>query len=158
MTPPATAAAAVAPAGADEAANVVKRLIEAIDRVDGLLQEETRLVRAARLREAAVVADHKAAAAGLYERELVALRAVAGVILRTMPERAAELRGRLAALNETLAVNLAVVGTAKAVAEDMMRTVADEVGRRSQPHGYGAHGRASPRSGAPAPISISRRL
>lgn len=156
MTLPADAAAAESAAA--DAAAVTERLIEAIGRIDHLLQEETHLIRGARLREAATVAARKAAAANLYERELAALRAVAGVILRTMPERAAELRRRLAGLNETLAVNLAVVGTAKAVAEDMMRSVADEVGRRSQPNGYGAHGRAVARSSAPAPISISRRL
>jgi hypothetical protein len=156
MTLPADAA--VAQNAAANATAVTERLIEAIGRIDELLQEETRLIRGARLREAAAVAARKSAAANLYERELVALRAVAGVILRTMPERAAELRRRLAGLNETLSVNLAVVGTAKAVAEDMMRSVADEVGRRSQPNGYGAHGRAVARSGAPAPISVSRRL
>jgi hypothetical protein len=152
------AAASPAPTLDEDAAAVISRLIEAIVRIEGLLQEETALVRAARLREAATVAAHKAAAASLYERELVALRAVAGVILRTMPERAQELRARLAALGETLAVNLAVVGTAKAVAEDMMRSVADEVGRRNQPHGYGSHGRAVARAGTPAPVSISRNL
>jgi hypothetical protein len=156
MTMPAVVSPA--PTLNEDAGAVIARLVEAIARIEGLLQEETALVRAARLREAAVVAEHKAAAASVYERELVALRAVAGVILRTMPERAEDLRARLASLGETLAVNLAVVGTAKAVAEDMMRTVADEVGRRRAPNGYGAHGRTAPRAGAPAPVSISRRL
>lgn len=140
-----------------EAAAVVDRLSEAIVRLEGLLQEETRLVRAAKIGEAAKIADGKAQAATLYERELAALRATAGVILRVMPERAGELKRRLAGLNDTLAVNLAVIGTAKAVTEDMMRSVAAEVGRRSRPAVYGAQGQLAAYAGAPAPVRLSRR-
>ncbi|HVV42753.1 MAG TPA: hypothetical protein VHC94_17000 [Nitrobacter sp.] len=146
-----------APPTEAEAAQLVERLTEAIVRLEGLLQEETRLVRAARLGEAAAIAERKTAAATLYERELAALRAAAGVILRAMPERAGALRQRLAGLNDTLAVNLAVLGTAKAVTEDMMRSVAAEVGRRSRPALYGAGGRTAGYGTAPTPLRLSRR-
>jgi hypothetical protein len=150
--------AETAPPTEAEAAALVDRLTEAIVRLEGLLQEETTLVRAARIGEAAKIAEHKTMAATLYERELAALRAAAGVILRAMPERAGDLRKRLAGLNDTLAVNLAVVGTAKAVTEDMMRSVAAEVGRRSRPALYGAHGQVAGYGGAaPAPVRLSRR-
>jgi hypothetical protein len=140
-----------------EAAALVERLTEAIVRLEGLLQEETTLVRAARLGEAAAIAERKTAAATLYERELTALRAAAGVIMRAMPERAGALKQRLAGLNDTLAINLAVIGTAKAVTEDMMRSVAAEVGRRSRPSLYGAQGRAAGYGAAAAPLRLSRR-
>jgi hypothetical protein len=150
-------AADAAPPTEAEAAALVDRLTEAIVRLEGLLQEETRLVRAARLGEAAAIAEPKTQAATLYERELVALRAAAGVILRAMPERAGTLRQRLAGLNDTLAVNLAVIGTAKAVTEDMMRSVATEVGRRNRPALYGAGGRTAAIGTVLAPLRLSRR-
>jgi hypothetical protein len=121
------------------------------------MQRETELIRAAKLKEAGQLVDDKATLAGLYQRELEAVRAAASVIGRLVPDRAEVLRHRLAGLQETLSVNLAVVGTARAVAEDMMRTVADEVAKRERPAVYGAHGQVAPSHKGPTPVSLSRR-
>ena len=119
---------------------MVDRIVETVERLNAIMQQETQLIREAKLSEAGKLVDDKTTLAGLYQRELEAVRAAASVIGRLVPDRADKLRNRLAGLQETLSVNLAVVGTARAVAEDMMRTVADEVSKRERPAVYGAHG------------------
>jgi hypothetical protein len=141
----------------DEAGAMVDRIVETVGRLDAIMQEETRLIRAARLRDAASLVEEKTNLAGLYQHELEAVRAAAGVISRLVPDRAEALRHRLAGLQETLSVNLAVVGTARAVAEDMMRTVADEVSERERPRTYGSSGSVATATPRSAPISLSRR-
>lgn len=140
-----------------EAGAMVDRIVETVERLDAIMQEETRLIRAAKLRDAAALVEDKTNLAGLYQRELEAVRAAAGVISRLVPDRADALRQRLAGLQETLSVNLAVVGTARAVAEDMMRTVADEVSERERPKTYGQAGAISSGPARATPISLSRR-
>jgi len=144
-----------APADADAAA-LVDGLIATVDRLEQLLRDETALIRAARLGEAARMVDAKMTVAGAYQRELEAVNAAAAVIARRLPDRAAALRQRIAGLTQTLTLNLAVVGTAKAVAEDMIRSVAEDVGRRNRPLGYGATGSAGARAAA-APVSVFRQ-
>ncbi len=140
----------------DEAGQMVDRIVETVERLTSVMQRETELIRAAKLKEATQLVEDKATLAGVYQRELEAVRAAASVIGRLVPDRADVLRMRLAGLQETLSVNLAVVGTARAVAEDMMRTVADEVSKRERPQVYGQHGTVAqaPRS---ASLTVSRR-
>lgn len=141
----------------DEAGQMVDRIVETVERLNSIMQRETDLIRAAKLKEAGQLVEDKATLAGLYQRELEAVRAAASVIGRLVPDRAELLRNRLAGLQETLSVNLAVVGTARAVAEDMMRTVADEVSKREMPTVYGMHGQVAQTSKGPASLSLSRR-
>lgn len=141
----------------DEAGRMVDRIVETVERLNDIMQRETELIRSAKLKEAGGLVEDKATLAGLYQRELEAVRAAASAIGRLVPDRAETLRHRLAGLQETLSVNLAVVGTARAVAEDMMRTVADEVSRQSRPSVYGMQGQVAQARGGPAAISISRR-
>jgi hypothetical protein len=141
----------------DEAGQMVDRIVETVERLNSIMQRETELIRAARLKEAGSLVEDKATLAGVYQRELEAVRAAAAVIGRLVPERAEVLRHRLAGLQETMSVNLAVVGTARAVAEDMMRTVADEVSKRERPAVYGMSGHVTPVKTGPASLSISRR-
>jgi len=141
----------------DEACALVDRITETVRRLDSLMQQETELIRAARLGDAARLVDDKATLSGLYQRELEAVRAAAGVIGRLVPERSEALRQELAGLQQTLSVNLAVVGTARAVAEDMMRTVADEVAQRERPAVYGASGTTAAQRPRSAPVSLSRQ-
>ncbi len=141
----------------DEAGQMVDRIVETVERLNDIMQRETELIRAAKLKEAGKLVEDKATLAGLYQRELEAVRAAASVIGRLVPDRAEVLRNRLAGLQETLSVNLAVVGTARAVAEDMMRTVADEVSKRDAPSVYGMQGQMATAPKGPASLSLSRR-
>jgi len=141
----------------DEAGQMVDRIVETVERLTSIMREETQLIRDAKLSDAARLVEDKATLAGVYQRELEAVRAAASVIGRLVPDRADKLRNRLAGLQETISVNLAVVGTARAVAEDMMRTVADEVSKRERPAVYGARGAAAPHPAQPAAVSVSRR-
>jgi flagellar biosynthesis/type III secretory pathway chaperone len=152
-----TPSAAIPFPSRDEAGQMVDRIVETVERLTSVMQRETELIRSAKLKEAGQLVEDKATLAGLYQRELEAVRAAASAIGRLVPDRAEVLRNRLAGLQETLSVNLAVVGTARAVAEDMMRTVADEVSKREQPTVYGLHGKMSRSSNGPASLSFSRR-
>ena len=152
-----TPSAAIPFPSRDEAGQMVDRIVETVERLNSIMQRETELIRAAKLKEAGNLVEDKATLAGLYQRELEAVRAAATVIGRLVPDRAEVLRNRLAGLQETLSVNLAVVGTARAVAEDMMRTVADEVTKRDQPTVYGMQGQMTRSGPGMSHLSLSRR-
>lgn len=146
----ATQGAARAPLGGD--------FMAVMEALSAAIAEETDLIAAGRLREAEPVWERKAEIAGRYLAEVVRLKEHA----RALP--AAE-RATLAALTERqgqframLEKNLAVLATAHAVSEGLIREAAAALARKTAPQIYGARGHASappPRSAGPVAMSRS---
>lgn len=103
-----------------EALQLMVRLQDTIRRLQAVMESETRLIRAGDLSGAGELIEEKAMLAGCYQREIVEVRNVAATIGRLLPAKATELRDALAGLQDVLAVNLAVVGTARAIQEDLL--------------------------------------
>ena len=120
-----------------------------------IFEEETSLVKAGRLNEAASLTEEKAALASQYLREIEILKANGDFIGRAVPSLIEELRKAHAAFRDILAVNLRVVATAQSVAEGIMRGAASQAAARVAPKGYSADGRINAK--APMrPVVLSR--
>lgn len=142
---------------AEIAVRLVAKLDESMGELLALLQEETRLVKAGRLKAAAELAAAKDEKATLYTRLMLVARDEIKTLKALAPEETRALIERHEVFRSEVQVNLAVLDTAKDVAEDLMRTVAREVGRATTAPTYGRPGTpaAGPAAGARG-IAVNR--
>jgi len=125
-----------------------------------VLQQETALLRAGKLAQAAEFAARKGDLTRLYVADSSRLRASRSQLARLLPAAQIEtLRRRHDTFRALLQTNLTVLATAHAVAEGIVRGVSSEMARKSAPQTYGASGRANvPSRNAAAPLAVSRVL
>ena len=144
---------------ATEGELVIKHLMDVMDALLGTIEEETALVRAGKLAEAAKLEAGKAELSGMYIGDTARIKASQVYLDRVTPAMAAELRRRHDVFRAVLQMNLTVLATAHAVSESIMRGVSSELARKATPQAYGASGRAAkPTAGAMQPLTLSRVL
>lgn len=124
------------------AAKLVDKLGTAMENLLVLLREETELVKAGKLREAGELAMDKDDKAALYTRLMLVARDEIDTLKAFVPTETAALLKRHELFRSEVQINLAVLDTARDVAEDILRTVATEVGRAATPSVYGRGGHA----------------
>lgn len=147
-----------APAPTDAAA-LVAHLTAVMDSIIGVVEQETELVRAGRLVEAAQLEPAKTALARQYIADTCCVKAIRASIAATAPDLLDKLRRRHDEFQALLQINLTVLATAHAVSEGIMRGVADELARKAAPQTYGASGRpTAPGPSAAQPLAICRTL
>jgi len=154
-------AAAVHPpiASIGEAEALAAHMIETMGSLLGILEEETRRVRAGKLRDASLLEADKTELSRLYISDTMRLKASQPFLKQAAPALLDELRQRHGAFNAHLQMNLTVLATAHAVSESLMRGVSDEMARKATPSGYGATGRAAtPTNAGHQPLALSRTL
>ncbi len=135
----------------------VELFIEMIDELVGIIEQETMLVRAGRLREAAPLERHKADLSQRFTN--AAARIDALDLPGSAPLLAKELRPKHERLQGLLQSNQTVLATAHAVSEGILRGVSGELARKAAPSTYGATGRANaPGPSAAQPLAVSRVL
>ena len=158
--PPTPAPAPAAPiASAADAARLIARLAEAMAALLAVLAEETQLVRAGRISEIASIEPKKSELARHYVTDASAVRANALYLARATPREFDDLRRRHEQFRAVLQINLAVLATAHAVSEGIIRGVSEEMNRKSSPQVYGATGRqTAPPTRTALPLSVSRTL
>lgn len=138
----------------EEAQALVTSAVEALDALEPLIDEETRLFRAGKAREALSLALQKNEAAQIYTRCLEALKNNAIAIGRFQPDELDLLRSRHEAFSSKMALNMAVVATARTVSEGLLRDLADSIGQNASPKTY-ARGGVTRKPGT-APLSLSK--
>ena len=142
-----------------EGESLIKHLLEVMDALLGTVEEETALVRAGKLTEAAKLEAVKTELSGMYVADTARIRASQVYLNRVTPGTAAELRKRHDLFRAVLQMNLTVLATAHAVSESIMRGVSSELARKATPQAYGASGRAAaPGAGSLQPLTLSRVL
>jgi hypothetical protein len=142
-----------------EGETLIRHLLEVMDALLGTVEEETALVRAGKLAEAAKLEAAKAELSALYVTDTARIRASQVYLNRVTPKMAAELRARHDLFRAVLQMNLTVLATAHAVSESIMRGVSSELARKATPQGYGASGRAAvPPAASMQPLTLSRVL
>jgi hypothetical protein len=143
-----------------EADQFVDGIIAVMQRLDGIVSQETDLLKAYRLRDAAGLGDAKTDAAKHYVQALDRLKANAIALARWAPASVQRLKGAQRRLAETLDVNMAVLATARSVSEGIIRNLATEVAAPRTLTTYGAGGRAAApaRTGAATPLMVSKTL
>ena len=123
-----------------------------------VMNQETTLLRAGRHREAGTLGAEKTRLAQDYvgysravQRQLERLKAEA-------PDDVGMLRLGHERLATQMAENLKVIATARAVTEDLLTDVAQQVARSVQPKTYGAGGQMNQTTGSKGGIAINRAL
>lgn len=112
----------------EAAADMVRDLNRAMDELLVLLEDETRLVKAGKLKEAAELSARKEERAAEYTRLMLVAREEVESLQAFDPIGTESLRRRHELFRSEVQINLAVLATARDVAEDMMKAVASEVG------------------------------
>jgi hypothetical protein len=146
-------------ASAADAEQLIKHLIDVMDALLGIVEEETELVRAGKLRDAQKLEPDKTELSRMYVTDTSRIKASQGYLKQSMPKLLDDLRERHETFRALLQMNLTVLATAHAVSESIMRSVSTELARKATPQGYGASGKAAtPSAGSRQPLTLSRVL
>jgi len=144
---------------AAEAENLVRHLLAAMDALVATVEQETKLVRAGKLKEAVELEATKSELARLYVSDTAQVKANLPVLSKQIPDLLAALRGQHDTFNALLQINLTVLATAHAVSEGLIRGAHSEVAKKNAPQTYGNSGRpTAPPKSAATPVSLSRTL
>jgi hypothetical protein len=142
-----------------EAREIVARLGDTMDALQGVVEEETKLLRAGRLRDAAKLATKKTDLARIYAADTARLKASGSYLEQNLPSALRTLKQRHHDFRALLQTNLTVLATAHAVSEGIMRKLSEDINRKMSPQVYGATGRASaPKPQTFQPLTLSRVL
>jgi hypothetical protein len=153
---PAPAAIPATPAAARKLAG---ELMEAMSALLGVIERETELVRAGKLREAMALGAEKSELSRRYVGAVGLVKANQKLLAQAAPDLLPSLHRHHDTFRALLQVNLTVLATAHAVSENIVRGVNAEMQRRNVPNTYTAAGRrAAPGPRHITPISVSRSL
>jgi hypothetical protein len=145
--------------GSVEARKVAERLMDAMSALLGLIERETELVRAGKIREAMTLEKQKQELSRNYVTAVSELKANQAQLAKSAPELLSTLHRHHDAFRAMLQVNLTVLATAHAVSESVVRGVNAEIQKRNVPNTYTAAGRrATPGPRHITPLSVSRSL
>lgn len=142
-----------------DAERAVDDLSELFAGLSALLQRETALVRAGKVRSAAEIEPAKKALAGRLYAASERIKTHAKFIMQAVPNRCTTLKSAQEDLRAALQRNMAVLATAHAVSEGIVRRLSGQLAKKSSPQLYGASGRAvapNPKHGRP--LAVSRTL
>jgi hypothetical protein len=155
----------VAPAATASAANpadarkLAENLMDVMSALLGVIERETELVRAGKLREAMVFEPQKTDLSRRYVNAVGQLKASQQFLSQTAPELLTTLHRHHDVFRAMLQINLTVLATAHAVSESIVRGVNTEMQSRNIPNTYTAAGRrAAPGPRHMTPLAVSRSL
>jgi len=144
---------------AAEARALAENLMEVMSALLGVIERETELVRAGKLREAMAFEPEKTALSRRYVGAVGHLKASQKFLAQSAPELLTTLHRHHDTFRAMLQVNLTVLATAHAVSEGIVRGVNAEMQRKNIPNTYTAAGRrTAPGPRHITPLSVSRSL
>lgn len=145
--------------GGTEARKLAEQLMDAMNALLGLIERETELVRAGKVREAMTLESKKQELSRNYVGAISELKANQAQLAKSAPELLSTLHRHHDAFRAMLQVNLTVLATAHAVSESVVRGVNAEIQKRNVPNTYTAAGRrAAPGPRHITPLAVSRSL
>ncbi|MBR0952569.1 hypothetical protein [Bradyrhizobium canariense] len=145
--------------GSAEARKIAEQLMDAMSALLGLIERETELVRAGKVREAMTLESKKQELSRNYVGAVSQLKANQAQLAKSVPELLSTLHRHHDAFRAMLQVNLTVLATAHAVSESVVRGVNAEIQKRNVPNTYTAAGRrATPGPRHITPLAVSRSL
>jgi hypothetical protein len=144
------------PADARKLANGLMQIMDALLK---LIEQETELVRAGKVREAMQLDGAKSDLSRRYVSAIAGLRVNQRYMAQATPDLLAALHRHHDTFRAMLQVNLTVLATAHAVSEGIVRGVNSEMQRRAVPSTYTASGnRSAAGTRHAAPLTLSRTL
>ena len=144
---------------AGEAERLVSAILATMAALEKLLDEETGLMRDGRIADALASERAKNELTGTYLKQLETLKANAIALARFAPGALESLKASHKRFAGVIETNQAVLATARAVSEGLIRSLSEEVNAKTRPSTYGGNRQLTP-AGAPAasPLVISKRL
>jgi hypothetical protein len=142
-----------------EARKLAENLMDVMTTLLAVIERETELVRAGKIREAMASEARKSELSRRYVSVVTQLKASSKSLAESAPDLLSTLRRHHETFCAMLQINLTVLATAHAVSESIVRGVNSEVQRRNIPNTYTAAGRrvaVGPRH--ITPIAVSRSL
>jgi hypothetical protein len=142
-----------------EAEKAIAQVAELIEKLRGVIEQETTLVHAGKVRNAAALGAQKSELTGKLYLTGESVKANAKFLLQAAPGSAAALGKVQDAFRAVLQRNMIVLATAHAVSEGIVRRLSGDLARKAAPQVYGASGRTTapnPKQGKP--LAISRVL
>jgi hypothetical protein len=153
---PAPTASAANPA---DARKLAENLMDVMSALLGVIERETELVRAGKLREAMAFEPQKSDLSRRYVNAVGQLKASQRYLSQAAPELLTTLHRHHDVFRAMLQINLTVLATAHAVSESIVRGVNAEMQSRNIPNTYTAAGRrAAPGPRHMTPLALSRSL
>ena len=144
---------------ATDARKLAENLMDVMSALLGVIERETELVRAGKLREAMAFEPDKTELSRRYVNAVGQLKASQKYLSQTAPELLTTLHRHHDTFRAMLQINLTVLATAHAVSESIVRGVNAEMQRRNIPNTYTAAGRrAAPGPRHITPLAVSRSL
>ena len=142
-----------------EARKLAENLMDVMSALLGVIERETELVRAGKIREAMTFEPKKTEFSRRYVSAIAHLKASQKYLYQTAPELLNTLHRHHDVFRAMLQINLTVLATAHAVSESIVRGVNTEIQRRNIPNTYTAAGRrAAPGPRHITPLAVSRSL
>jgi hypothetical protein len=142
-----------------EGRKLAENLMDVMSALLGVIERETELVRAGKLREAMALEPKKTDLSRRYVSAVAHLKTSQKYLYQTAPELLTTLHRHHDLFRAMLQINLTVLATAHAVSEGIVRGVNAEVQRRNIPNTYTAAGRrAAPGPRHITPLAVSRSL
>jgi hypothetical protein len=142
-----------------EARKLAEDLMDVMSALLGIIERETELVRAGKVREAMTLGEEKSGLSRRYTGALETMKAAQKYMAQVSPELLTTLRRHHDTFRAMLQINLTVLATAHAVSEGIVRGVNTEMQRRNIPSTYTAAGqRAAPGPRHITPLAVSRSL
>lgn len=135
-----TAAQRIAAIDELPAVELCNRAINTLEALVTVMNEETTLLRAGRLREASTLSGEKTALAQDYVGLVRSIQRQTSRLLKEAPTEVRLLRAGHERLATQMAENLKVLATARNVTEEVLTDVAETVGARDRARTYGASG------------------
>ena len=147
------------PASPAAARQLASELMEAMSALLGIIERETELVRAGKLKEAMALGAQKSELSRRYVGAVGQVKANQKILSQCAPDLLPSLHRHHDTFRAMLQVNLTVLATAHAVSESIVRGVNTEMQRRNIPNTYTASGqRAAPGPRHNTPLAVSRSL
>jgi len=142
-----------------EARKLAEELMDVMSALLGVIERETELVRAGKIREAIALEGQKNELSQRYMVTVERLKTSQKYLAQVSPELLTTLRRHHDTFRAMLQINLTVLATAHAVSEGIVRGVNTEIQRRNIPNTYTASGqRANPGPRNMTPLAVSRSL
>src|SRR5471030_703592 len=142
-----------------EARKLAENLMDVMSALLGVIERETELVRAGKLREAMAFEPSKTDLSRRYVNAVGQLKASQKFLSQTAPELLTTLHRHHDVFRAMLQINLTVLATAHAVSESIVRGVNTEIQSRNIPNTYTSAGRrAAPGPRHMTPLAFSRSL
>lgn len=139
-----------------EAERVIDEFTLLMEKLAGLLEQETNLIHAGRIRNATALEPNKAELTGRLFAASERLKSSAKFLRQSVPDRCVALLRMQDAFRGILQKNMIVLATAHAVSEGIVRRLSGDLARKASPQVYGASGRATgpnPKNGRPLAVS-----